>query len=570
MSQTETPRKRSRFRMKPGTIVSLAATLIVLIGLLIYYRPPAPLQPSIDRATASVIQAAAVNTVLPFDSTDLVEVEMTRDDAHIHLTRIDGDWHIVDPFTDLADPEVVGALVESLAGMATDEELELEEALSEYGLDNPVITATFVDREGQRVEFALGQPEGVVEWYVHTSASDSIFLVRNVPARPFNILPGDMISGQLMDFEVRNVARIISQIGGETEVIEQIDGRWYSETPLGRALVFGVSEFLRDLRFVNASNIVATADTSPWEELGLAPVGQTMQIGLELNDGTTLTLDVGHTTPDGRRYYVRSSGRDHAYIVVEFVSNNLLRKLQLASTDMLTLNTARVNGLQVTSVDASGTASERTFSRNAQGVWTSNRRVAFNIGELLNSVVGVAAFGAAPEADAATFGFHPAAGSMRVQFTMENRAVYVFEVGGSTPDGQYIYVRTNSLPGVYLASPEASQRILEGLASVRSDLLPFQTAEVTRIEVANVPAGGGDHVTHEIVRTNGAWQRAGAQVDTAQVESLLNLLRGMQAESIPPVVSEEEYGFYPAARSTRVTVHLGDDMSYVLDIGASK
>lgn len=570
MSQTETPKRKRQFHIKPATVLNIALVLVVAIGLAIYYRPPKPLVPSIDRHSAAVTQAASAPSVLPLRSDDLDGFTFTRDDVAFQAERIDGVWYIVDPFVDRADARIFTQFVDAVAGIAIDEEIAEPEAIEAYGLDAPIISAFFVDRNGNEASLAIGHPEGSVEWFIQTS-DDIIYLVRNLPSRLFSVIPGELIAGQLLDFNPADVRRITSIAGDETKVIEAAGSSWFSQTPEGRALVFGVADFLRDLHFLNASSIAATAEEEPWERLGLTPAGQTMHIELLLADGSTRTLDVGGTTADGRRYYVRSSDRPHAYIVVEFSANNLATKLAQATTDVLSVNLARVQDLVVTTVGADNRPVERAYRRDAneKHIWTSERRVAFNVFQLLESVNGVTAFQVAPEAPEATYGFHPHPGSLRLRLTMENRAVNILEIGAATSDGQYVYVRSNTRPGIYLASPDAVAAIREGMASIRTDLLPFDAANVNRLEFANVPSSG-EPVIHELVRSNGTWTRAGETVTTADVDRLLTQLRGLQAERIPPVVSEEEYEFFPAAQSTRVTITLANGDEYILDIGAAK
>lgn len=571
MSQTiTTPRKR-HFRIKPGTVLSLGLFLIVLISLAIYFRPPKPLVPSVDRESGMMFEVIDVPTVLELRADDLDKITFQRGDVAFELERIDGVWHITQPFFDRADDEDVAMLVDNLAGIAYDELLEEAGPDAEFGLDAPIITATFTDNSGQTYSMAIGQPEGSVEWFVETSEVGTPYLVRNLPDFPFNVLAGELIYGPMLNFSPADVVRITAIADGEERVLEAEGDSWFTDTEEGRALVFNVNTFLRDLHALVASSIAATEAEAAWERLGLEPIGQTMHIALELKDGSVHTLDVGGTTPDGRRFYVRSSDRPHAYIVVEFSALNLDRKLAQATTDVLSVNLDRVVQIEVVSVNEEGTVVERSFNRDAQNklMWQSERRVAFYVSSLLETVNGVTAFQVAPEASAATYGFNPSPGSLTLRLRMENRAVNTLEIGSTTPDGRYVYVRSNMRPGVYLASVDAANAIRTGLGVIRTDLLPFDRDRVTAIEIANVGSTAGQADVYRLTRSGDQWTRDGAAVDANAVNTLLNNLRSLQAEKIPPIVPEEEYRFYPAANSTRVTIQSDDGSELIMDIGAS-
>lgn len=570
MSQTATTRRRRQFKLKPGTILNLAVVLIVAIGLAIYYRPPRPIIPSVDVTARMTNEAVPVPTVLDSRADDMSRIEFTRGDVAFTLEHTGEHWAVTVPFEDRADDTLVARLAEYVAGIAFDEEITEPAAASTYGLDAPLISAELTLADGTVQTVAIAQPEGAVEYYVQTSASDSVYLVRNLPERLFTIIASEMIYGQLLDFSPADV-RQITAIGadGERKVIEREGNSWFSDTEYGRALVFDVEVFLRDLHGLTGSSIAATEGQQAWEQLGLAPTPETMHIELQLADGSVRTLDVGSTTADGRRYYVRSSDRPHAYIVVEFSAVNLDRKLAAATTDILSINTARVTNVTVTSSASNGTQVVRAFQRDRDNhsQWTSERRVAFYVPQLLENVNGVTTFQRAPEASESTFGFGATGNGLSLQLTMENNAVYVLDIGNATSDGRYVYVRSSGREGAYLASVDAVQAIRDGLGIIRTDLLPFDATQLTQIEVASVT--GGQTTVKTLAQANGSWTLDGGAADAARVQTMLTQLRGLQAEKIPAVVPEEQYKFFPTDGSLRATLRSANGDELILDIGGS-
>lgn len=572
MSQTITSPRRRQFRLKPGTILNLVVLAVVVIGLLIYFRPPKPIVPSIDMSVGMTNEPVPVPTVLETRVDDVTRIEFVRGDEAFTLEFDGENWLVMSPFMDRADDSLTGALVDNLAGIAFDEEITDPEADAAYGFDAPLIQAEFTLTDGTRQTLVIGQPENSIEFYVKTSASDAVYLVRNLPERLFTVIAGEMIYGPLLDFNPQDVRKIVAIPGdGEVKEIERDGNSWFSDTEFGRALVFDVDIFLRDLHAITGSSIAATADSNRWEDLGIEPTPETMYIELTLADGSTRTLEVGRTGADGRRYYVRSSDRPHAYVVVEFSAANLARKLSAATTDILRVNTARVTNVDITSVTNDGTEVVRSFSRdtNNHQQWTSERRVAFYVPTLIESLNGVTTFQRAPEASDATYGFAAGPESLSAKLTMENRATYVLDIGNITSDGRYVYVRSSSREGVYLASIDAVQEIRDSLGIIRTDLLPFDTEKVTEIEVTIVD-GSGNATVKTVTKSGDSWLLDGAAADAAKVDTMIKQLRGLQAEKLAPVADETTYAFYPAANSWRVAIRSADGEELILDLGGSQ
>ena len=572
MSQTITSPRRRQFRLKPGTILNLVVFGVVAIALLIYFRPPRPIVPSIDMSVGMTNEPVPVATVLDTRVNDMTRVHFARQDE-VFTLELDGEyWTISSPFTDRADDTLVASLVENLAGIAFDEEITDPEPDEAYGFHEPLIRAEFTLTDGTQQTLIIGQPEGSIEYFVKTSASDSVYLVRNLPERLFTIIGGEMIYGPLLDFNPADVQKIVAVAAdGSVKEIDREGNSWFTDTEYGRALVFDVDVFLRDLHAISGSSIAATAESNRWVDLGIEPTPETMYIELTLTDGSTHMLEVGRSDAAGRRYYVRSSDRPHAYVVVEFSAVNLSRKLAAASTDILRVNTARVTNVEVRTVTADGTPVVRRFARdnNNHQQWTSERRVAFYVPALIESLNGVVTFQRAPEASDEAYGFVGSPHALSATLEMENKAKYVLEIGNVTSDGRYVYVRSSTREGVYLASIDTVQEIRDSLSIIRTDLLPFDATKVASVEITTVD-GDGNATVRTVTRSDDAWLLDGTAVDGAKVDAMVNQLRGLQAEKLAPVLdAEEDYEFYPAPNSLRVAVRTTDGDELILDVGGS-
>lgn len=562
----------------------LAVGLIVIFTINARKRTPKTVE--LDESLIRV-QAPAL---LPMDPGKVSQVDLTLSGQRMVATKSEDRWILKTPFNDDADPEAVERVIELFSALASDEVAPTPKSLSEYGLDRPYATATFVE-DGQKHEFKIGRYRRTELFYAKTSASDDIFIVRGLPEELKVLRPIDLVDRQLLTFNPDEVVRIDAKTAdGEIQrIVERRDGKWF--TAIGApGVVFQVEEFLRDLRFVNVSDVVSAGAGQ-----GLSPSGSTMHIVLTRADGKKHTLDVGNPTDDGRRYYVRSSDRPHVYQVVQFIGENLRDKMRQVGTDMMGLDPDRVMELRLIRVEEAteedikkskeiSTAAlltgvikkdelvpgsrEKVLSKSDE-TWTTEGKVAFSVGPVIDSIVGVSAETAAPEGDDVEYGFYPEVGAVQVIATLDNKATIKLDIGTTTPDGKMRYVQSNVRSGVYLSPAKNVDLILSSLGRVRSELMVFEPANVTKVTLSE-SGYDGKTSSRTIVKQGGNWMHGGKARDANKMESFLKNLRALGAESIPPVLDEDAYGFYPAADSWRLELGFKDGTNLVLDVGDTK
>src|SRR5690606_34540176 len=182
-----------------------------------------------------------------------------------------------------------------------------------------------------------------------------------------------------------------------------------------------------------------------------------------------------------------------------------------------------------------GEVNMRTFNLR-DGTWTTEqqaafRRVAFNVPPFVEAVADVQVHGHAAGSDPQAFRFLPSleeldeaatslssrrpvvrvnlneasADSLRIRVTLTNRAQYTFDLGAPTPDGRYVHVASNMRDGVFLLPMETYRSILDALADIRLDLLPFSPDEVERIVLREMAEDSESVVRLE--RTAAGWLR---------------------------------------------------------------
>ena len=213
---------------------------------------------------------------------------------------------------------------------------------------------------------------------------------------------------------------------------------------------------------------------------------------------------------------MKSSDRPHVYQVVQFIAENLREKMRQVGTDMMGLDPDRVVELRLIRVEEAtpediaksreiSTAAlltgvirrdelvpgaRETVLNKSDDTWTTDGKVAFSVGSVIDAIIGVTAQTAAPEGDDEMYGFYPAVGAVRIIATLDNRAKITLDIGTTTPDGKMRYVQSSARRGVYLSPAENVDIILDSLSRVRSELLVFEPADVTSITVYESDWGG--------------------------------------------------------------------------------
>jgi hypothetical protein len=537
--------------------------VIILLGVAtFFYLGGGPKTARVVELEQIVIQAPAL---LPMDVDKVTEVSMTLSGQRMAAKKNDGSWQLSIPYNDPANNDDIETVINLFSNLASDEPVEDPEATAKYGLNKPWAVATFVE-DGQTHEFVIGKPGREELYYVKTSASDDVFLVRGIPEELALLRPIDLVNRQLLSFDPDDVMRIeaVATDGDIERIVERRDGRWF--TLLGDpGVVFEVEEFLRDLQYVNVSELMPAGSGQ-----GLSPQGSTMHIVLTREDGRKHILDIGSKTDDDRRYYVKSSDRSHVYQVVQFIAENLRDKLRRVGTDMMGLDPERVRELKISTVDDPQAPTEKVFTWS-EGSWSTGGNVAFSVSGVLDAVIGVSAQEPAPDGDDEFYGFSPAQGSLQITATLDNKAQIVLDIGTTTPDGKHRYVRSSARKGVYLSPAENVGIITTAVAAVRSDLMVFNPDDVVAITVSKSDWSGRTS-SDTITKSGSNWTMPGKDPRNAdRVASFLKNLKDLGAEEIAPVKEDEsEYGFYPAADSWRVELKFRDGTSVTMDTGGTE
>jgi len=330
-------------------------------------------------------------------------------------------------------------------------------------------------------------------------------------------------------------------------------------TPEG-TVAFDVEGFLRSMRLVQAAD---RARQVP--EDAFFPAPGAAKIVLNLQDGDSVTLEIGVTTPDGKYNYAKVSERDEVYLVPRFQAAHVVGQALGINDSLLTLDPDRVAQLTI-SIGPGG--EEVVYRRNNDGFWESNRAIVFNFTPLLEAISSVEARrAAAPLDDERGYGFDTAERSVRAEIRFTDNNTLRLLIGGPTPQGDGVYVTTSEREGVYAGVQASVDALIEAAEAVRTRLFPLVESQVTALELIVVDASGAEARTR-IVQNGSEWQRNGESISGADVSNLLSQLAQLSADSLPPVPDDPaELGFYPAPESRRIVVEFQDGTQRFLDIG---
>lgn len=540
----------------------VAAVVVIVVVLMALYGRSS--QKSIVVELDPNMFALSAPALCPMDLDKVTKMSVTIAGQTMVAEQRGNTWMLLEPINDQADSETVRRVIGMFSAIASDEVIDQPQSLAAYGLNRPFAEASFVE-DGVTKTFTIGREGRTEIYYVKTSASDDLYLVRGLPEELKGLRPIDLVNSQLLVFNPDDVVKITAKAvdsDGEEIVraVERRDGRWFNAGG-DPGIVFDVELLLRDLRYVSVADVLSTRGT------GLNP-GTNLHLELTLSDGTKKVLDVGDKYGDRRLYFVKSSDRPHTYAVAEFIAQNLKDKLKRVGTDMMGLDPNRVVSLTVTRSDESGKPVERKFNKDSEG-WSAEGKVAFSVGGVMDAIVGVIAISFAPDSNDADFGFYPAQNATQIVTTLDNKATIRLDLGGVTPDGKYRYVKSSTREGVFLAPVADIEEIVTALSRVRSELMVFDQAAVTSIAYSESDYSGHT-TTKTLLKQGGKWMYEGSERNEANVTRFLQSLRNLGADKIAPIMDEADYGFYPAANTWRVELTASDGSKVALETGGTK
>ncbi|MEW5740930.1 MAG: DUF4340 domain-containing protein [Myxococcota bacterium] len=227
----------------------------------------------------------------------------------------EGKWALTAPASDLADSGVVLSMLNAFGGHRAQKfPVDTPDNRKAFGLEKPLVDATFTTQEGQVIRFRLskgGTPEAV---YALREDSDGATLAE-VPEAAMNELdrnPAELKDRTLLRFQKELVTKVIFHNADGTEVVVGKDSpdasaeAWRVLAPReGKAQVYKVTSVLWTLGAYKANTIV-TDKEKDFGKYGIGP--KSRFIALLGPDGELARLTIGDAVPNKPdTFYVRGS-----------------------------------------------------------------------------------------------------------------------------------------------------------------------------------------------------------------------------------------------------------------------
>ena len=508
--------------------------------------------------------AAAGPDFLGLKGFDVSRIEIVRGNQSLVLQNASGVWQVLRPVQDRADQQAVADLLNRLSNLTIADVFTGDHP--SFGFNPPTAVVRLIGRNGETKELQIGNLRSPVSLFVRAADSDTVYAISNVSLAGIGEYPMAFVDANLMRVTAENVRRIRVEsapgVAGSrddeprTIQVERRGVAWMFDSG---EIAFDVEHFFRSVRLIQATGQIEGGT----EEAQFYPAPGTARITLEFDDGQRVVLDVGNKTDDGQHYYFKVSGRDDVYIVPAFHAQHIVKQAVGINDSLLAFDPARVKELSIT---AGG--NRTVYTRNNSGVWESNRTVVFNFEPLLEAVASVGASRRLEEQPGVDYGFGtaPNAVDVGVVFTDGNRLT--LSLGAELEGGAEVYLQTSARDGIYVGPASSITELLGAASRVRTRLFPVAMPDVAYVRIQRGGAAAGDGTLVE--RSGDGWTRRGAAVDASRVQTLVNALAGMGADSLPPIPDDPSaLGFYPAANSTRITIGFADGTERFLDIGAA-
>ena len=159
-------------------------------------------------------------TMLVISRDDLDGLHITVDEQTTVLAKEGNDWKLTEPWDVRADFSTVEALVGRLTGTMQSIESEGDNALDEYGLAEPAITATLSDGSAGATLHVGSEAPGARR-YARDSSRDLVFTVQDSLATDLGRSPSDYRRKDLFGFRPFNATRLEIERAEDTVVFEK-------------------------------------------------------------------------------------------------------------------------------------------------------------------------------------------------------------------------------------------------------------------------------------------------------------------------------------------------------------
>ena len=121
------------------------------------------------------------------DSGQITAISYEKDGKSLSFIKEDGTWYDAEDKKFPVNQDSLTTMTNTLGAVLATRKLEKPEALSEYGLDSPVLTVRYTASDGKEAEFIVGDTNDAAGGaYLKISGDDAVYLVSSDFADSFN------------------------------------------------------------------------------------------------------------------------------------------------------------------------------------------------------------------------------------------------------------------------------------------------------------------------------------------------------------------------------------------------
>jgi hypothetical protein len=306
------------------------STLILLIIVVVLFAFVYIFE--IRKPKESTGESDNLGKLLSLAKEDVNKVELAYSDPNyegIVCSKDDaGEWQIEQPLKAKADQKLMDRLISDTVGKYVHETLKEAEDISEYGLDNPRVTATFYLQDGTSRTIMLGDTVPTRNYvYVKQKAVPDISLVTASIADDLTKFPSDLRDRTVITLDKSAIRKIrLKYADRENIVCQKTEAEWNLLEPMGAKGEKGaIGKIISDLGDLKVDRFI----TEEAEDVSIYGLSQPqIEATVTLDDGVEKSLLIGKEE-DGSVYVKRASDK-----AVYSVNADIIDKLKVEPSDL--------------------------------------------------------------------------------------------------------------------------------------------------------------------------------------------------------------------------------------------
>lgn len=319
----------------------------------------------------------AERTLLGMGFEEIASFTIDNENGHFALEQRDDGWWLTEPIETMADQTWVAIILSNMADAKRHSAIDNvpAERLGEYGLDSPVVRASFHAIDGRETAIAIGRESATTNRLFATEVgTNEIFTVSG------HVLGNlDKTLLQLRDKRVFRefpegepvAIQIVSTLSGMSHVEKDETGQWWIAGEVERpAYVSLIGDVIEDLTSLQAADYIDPSDVD-LEEMGLSP--PLMQVAIVTDTGASMEINIGFPLNlRAEQFYAQVPGRNDVITIpgrtigllprrsIDWIDRNLF-SLDPNTLDRVTLIVRQV-------ADVGGDANVQ-LERDSYGIW---------------------------------------------------------------------------------------------------------------------------------------------------------------------------------------------------------